>query len=236
MCAAFVHPCCVLLLWSASSVLPVVFGLPESTWTVITAVGAVIAASLSTGVALYSLRRADRREHHRWLQEKRREAYVEFMSAVRTAYDAIAARGRDVDAPRLASDFPDPDSERLVAARTAIDEAFGEVARARNILAIVGPVEMEQLGKKLIARLQLDRGYYSPTGWSDRWKDRARILERAEDAGNTSFLTQLRAAYGVDAVDVDAFRAAFSAHRLETFWDRFNEKARLILQEDRSRR
>lgn len=178
----------------------------------------------------------DRREHHRWLQEKRREAYVEFMSAVRTAYDAIAARGRDVDAPRLASDFPDPDSERLVAARTAIDEAFGEVARARNILAIVGPVEMEQLGKNLIARLQLDRGYYSPTGWSDRWVDRARILERAEAAGDATFLTQLRAAYGVDVVDVDAFRAAFSAHRLEAVWDRFNEKARLILQEDRSRR
>jgi hypothetical protein len=193
----------VLFLSSASPEPSIVFGLPESTWTVITAVGAVIAASVSTGVALYSLRRVDRLEHHRWLQEKRREAYVEFMSAVRTAYDVIAARGRDVEAPRVSGDFPDPDSERLVAARTAIDEAFGEVARARNILAIVGPVEMEQLVKNLIARLQLDRGYYSPTGWSDRWKDRARIFERAENAGDASLLKQLRAAYGVDAVDVD---------------------------------
>lgn len=230
------HAYCVLILSSASPEPSIVFGLPESTWTVIAAVGAVIATSVSIGVALYSLRQVDRREHHRWLQEKRREAYVEFMSAVRTAYDAIAARGRDVGAPRIASDFPDPDSEHLLAARRAIDEAFGEVARARNILAIVGPVKMEQLGKNLIARLQLDRGYYSPTGWSDRLEDRARILKRAEDAGNASFLAELRAAYGVDAVDVDAFRAAFSAHRLDVFWDRFNEEARLILQEHRSRR
>lgn len=62
-----------------------VLGLNKSKGIVFAVIAAVVAASASIGVALYSLRRVDRRECHRWLREKRREAHVEFMTAARTA-------------------------------------------------------------------------------------------------------------------------------------------------------
>jgi hypothetical protein len=210
---------------------PIVFlGLGASTWTIITGVAAVLATVISIVVAVYSLRRVDRREHHRWLQEKRREAYVTFMTASRTAYDAILERGQKVGAPRLESDHPNPESDELKEYRTTIDRKFGELMRAQDILAIVGPGEMEELGKRLIARLTLDRTYYSPTGWSDRQVHKERILAQAEATGDIAFLTQLRASYTNASADVPAFWNAFHEHRLEAFWGNFNAKARDVLK------
>jgi hypothetical protein len=43
--------------------------------------------------------------NHRWLQEKRCEAYVAFLSATRNTYDAIEKRGRPAKAPREFQDL-----------------------------------------------------------------------------------------------------------------------------------
>ena len=215
---------------------PVSFlGIEAPVWTIITGITAVVAAGVSIWVAFYSLKRVDRREHHRWLQEKRREAYVTFMTAVRSAYDAISERGQVVGAPRIDSDYSGPETSELREARASIDRKLSEVARAQDVVAIVGPEEMERLGLQVIARLKLDRGYYSPTGWSDRnkSKDKESILRNAEATGNEAFLAALKAAYAKGPVDVTAFRAAFSGNRLDSLWNAFNEKARSVLKESK---
>jgi hypothetical protein len=129
------------------------------------------------------------------LQEKRREAYVTFLTATRDTYDAIEQRGRRSYAPRVTEDLPEPDSPTLTQDRTAIDQNFGKVKRAKDILAVVGPKEMEELGDAVMARLSLDRIYYSPTGWSQREKDRERILRYAGATDNPAFLAAMRNVY-----------------------------------------
>lgn len=201
----------------------------------------LVAAFISIAVAIYTSTSSARRDHHRWLQEERRKAYVAFLTASRDAYEAITERGQKVGAPRIDSDYrthrrrghlreeQDPTDDELKEARAEIDRRLGDVRRAQDVLSIVGPRPMEELGKQVFARLSLDRGYYSPTGWTDRQKDRIAILARAEDTGNTDFLNQLRAAYAHDPVDVDEFRKAFHNHRLQGFWSAFTKAARCEL-------
>jgi hypothetical protein len=221
-------------------------GVDQPVWSIITGVAAVVATLISICVALYTLRAADRREHHRWLQEKRREAYVTFITAARDAYQAIDERGQKVRAPRSESDFSKDEwaehedteadiDRKLAKARADIDRKLGEVMRAQDVLAIVGPEEMEELGLGVIARLKLDRGYYSPTGWSSRKKpeDQASILRNAEDTGNRDLLNELRDSLKDGTVDVEAFRAAFHKHKLDSFWNAFNERARSVLKESK---
>lgn len=223
-----------------------IFGVEQAAWPTIIGIGAALAALFSAWVAFIGQRRTDRREHHRWLLEKRREAYVTFMTAARGAYDAISERGQKVGAPRVESDFsgdgwPDPEDteadieKKLAEARADIDKKIGEVERAQDILAIVGPEEMETLGLRVIARLKLDRGYYSPEGFTNRnkVKDKERILLNAEATGNTAFLSELRSAYAEGTVNTDAFREAFHKHRLEDFWNAFNLEARTVLRESK---
>jgi hypothetical protein len=53
--------------------------------------------------------------------------------------------------PENTEDHPDPESTELLDAKTTIDLNFGKVKRAKDILAIVGPKEMEVLGDRVIA-------------------------------------------------------------------------------------
>lgn len=227
---------------------PVIWaGIDQPTWSIITGVGAVVATLISILVALYTLKAADRREHHRWLQEKRREAYVTFMTAARDAYDAIADRGKKVGAPRFQSDFskdewPEHQDEeadidkKLADARADIDSRLAEVMRAQDVLSIVGPEEMEKLGRRVVARLKLDRGYYSPEGFSNRSRpaDKERILHNVKATDNDDFVRQVKAAYDSSgAVNGAAFQSAFEQHRLEGFWKAFNMKARSVIKESK---
>ncbi len=218
-------------------------GLETPIWTIIIGIVAVLASIISIGVAIYTLKAADRREHHRWLQEKRREAYVTFMTSARRAYDAISERGQYVEAPRVESDYEGPaapdlaiaDRQKLAEAMADIDRNMGEVLRAQDVLAIVGPQVMEKLGLRVIARLKLDRGYYSPTGWSDRNKpqERESILRNAEATENEDFLNALNNAYATGPVDVELFLKAFHDNRLDGFWVAFNLEARRVLMESK---
>lgn len=205
------------------------WGVEITTWTVLVAIGAVLAALFSAFIGLRSLKSAEKREHHRWLQEKRREAYVTFLSATRDTYDAIEKRGRMAKAPRELQDHPDPKSKELIEARDAIDVHLGQVKRAKDILSVVGPKEMEDLGENVIARLNLDRIYYSPTGWSQRNEDKERILRYAGATGNKEFHAAMVAAYLENHAILDLYRTAHQKHRLDEFWTEFTKGARRIL-------
>lgn len=214
----------------AARPVPTFLGLETSAWTVIVAAFSVLVAAASAFLAWRSSKRADKREHHRWLQEKRREAYVTFLTATRDTYDVIEKRGRLSSAPRVTEDVQDPDSPKLRKHRTAIDQNFGKVKRAKDILAVVGPKEMEELGDAVMARLSLDRIYYSPTGWSQRDNDRERILRYAGATGISAFHAAMRNVYDDQGhADFEAYNAAHHEHRLDNSWASFTERARRIL-------
>lgn len=205
------------------------WGVEITTWTVLVAIGAVLAALFSAFIGLRSLKSAEKREHHRWLQEKRREAYVTFLNATRDTYDAIEKRGRLAKAPMLYQDHEDPEAEELLEARDAIDLHFGQVKRAKDILSVVGPKEMEDLGDHIIARMKLDRIYYSPTGFSQRSENKERILRYAGDTGNKEFHAEIVDAYLGDHAVLELYRAAHHNHRLDVFWTDFTKGARGVL-------
>ncbi|MBF4582337.1 hypothetical protein ITJ54_06590 [Curtobacterium sp. VKM Ac-2865] len=188
-----------------------------------------LGALLAAGAALYVARATNRREHEGWLREKRREAYVTFMTATRDAYDVIELRGRRVSAPRMDTDYEPKDDPEVLGLKADIDQELGAVKRALDVLTIVGPPEMESRARTVVARLNLDRGYYSPDGHSNRRKDKDRVLARAEETQNIAFLDGLRAAYANAAFDDEVYRAAFHNHRLAPFWDAFAADARKII-------
>jgi hypothetical protein len=95
---------------------------------------------------------------------------------------------------------------------------------------------METLGRRVVARLKLDRGYYSPEGFSHRIRpaDKERILRNVKATDNEDFLSQVKAAYDDSgAVNAAAFQAAFERHRLDGLWKAFNMKARSVIKESK---
>jgi hypothetical protein len=115
---------------------------------------------------------------------------------------------------------------------------MGELMRAQDVLAIVGPEVMEKLGLRVVARLKLDRGYFSPTGWSDRNKqhERESILRNAEATENNDLIHKLKKAYANGPVDIAVFREAFNNNRLDSLWEAFNREARSVLLESKPSR
>lgn len=191
----------------------------------------VLVAASSVFVSWRTGKRADRRDHLRWLQEKRREAYVTFLTATRDAYDSIEKRGQDAEAPRINRDHRRPNSPQLLKDRAEIDVNFGKVKRARDVLAIVGPKEMGDLGDAVLARISLDRIFYSPTGCSQR-NDKGRILQYVEATDNKDFLVAMQAAYDAKGrPNFAAYRAAHHEYRLDIFWETFAERSRHFLDE-----
>jgi hypothetical protein len=112
-----------------------------------------------------------------------------------------------------------------------MDLLFGKLKRAKDILSVVGPKEMEDLGDHVIARLNLDRIYYSPTGWSQRNKDKERILRYAGATGNKEFHAAIVSAYLGDHAILERYRDAHHNHRLDDFWTDFTKGARRVLGE-----
>lgn len=204
---------------------------PEAQIGTIAAIIAAVAAAISALIGLYALRRTEAREHHRWLQEKRREAYVEFLMATRDTYEAISARGISIGAADLAEDYPEPKSEELLTAHADIDDKQGAVTRALDLLVIVGPESMITAGRHVTARLRRDRVYYSPTRWSQLSENnKARIMEYAEATGDAGLLADLRDAYSGGPVDLDKYRQAHRDHRLDVLWNAFTTQAQKVLE------
>lgn len=204
---------------------------PEAQIGTVAAIIAAVAAGFSVLIGLHALRRTEAREHHRWLQEKRREAYVEFLMATRDTYDAISARGISIGAPDLAEDYPESESEKLLKAQSEIDEKQGAVTRALDLLVIVGPESMIKAGRRVTARLRLDRIYYSPTRWTQlSVNNKARIMEYAEATGDEGLLADLKNAYSGGPVDLDKYRQAHRDHRLDVLWSAFTTEAQKVLE------
>ncbi|KTR10181.1 hypothetical protein [Curtobacterium citreum] len=188
-----------------------------------------LGALLAAAAALYVARATNRREHEGWLREKRREAYVTFMTATRDAYDVIEVRGRRVSAPRMDTDYEPKDDPEVLGLKADIDRELGAVKRALDVITIVGPPEIESRARTVVARLNLDRGYYSPDGHSNRRKDKDSVLARAKETQNMALLDELRSAYADDRFDEEVYRAAFHNYRLTLFWDAFAADARRII-------
>lgn len=206
------------------------FGIDTVVWTVIVSALAIVVACYSALVSHLALNRTDVREHHRWLQEKRREAYVQFLTATRGAYEAISERGGRSGATDLREeDHPDPNSDEILAADLEIAKKYGDAKRALDILEIVGPATMADLGKNLMSRLRLDRTYYSPTRWSQLQNEQAKLIGWASDTNDEAFLAAMKKALLQDPVDLDAYMQSHSDHKLETFWNRFTQEAKVVL-------
>ena len=204
---------------------------PEAQIGTVAAIIAAVAAGFSAVINLHALRRTEAREHHRWLQEKRREAYVEFLMATRDTYDAISARGMSIGAAELGEDYPESQSEELLQAQSEINEKQGAVARALDLLVIVGPESMITVARRVAARLRLDRIYYSPTRWTQLdVNNKAKIMEYAEATGDEGLLADMRDAYSGDAVDLDKYSQAHRNHRLDVLWSVFTTEAQKVLE------
>lgn len=210
-----------------------ILGLQIGVWTVIVAAFAVIVAGYSARVARSAMKRTDAREHHRWLQEKRREAYVGFLTATRSTYESISERGKAIRAADLTEDYPQPESDELVAARNEIDQRYGDAKRALDVLEIVGPKDMAQIGQNLMARLRLDRVFYSPTRWSQIHTNGDKILSDVKETGDLDFLAAMEQALSQGHVKLEEYRKAHADHRLETLWTTFTQKAHHVLADSK---
>lgn len=122
---------------------------PEAQIGTVAAIIAAVAAGISAVISLYALRRTEAREHHTWLQEKRRKANVEFLRATQDTYEAISARGRSIGAADLAENYDGAKLEELLRAHSDIDDKESEVTRALDLLMIVGPENMITVGKRV---------------------------------------------------------------------------------------
>ncbi|MFF1253520.1 hypothetical protein ACFVYC_13605 [Pseudarthrobacter sp. NPDC058329] len=204
---------------------------PEAQIGTVAAIIAAVAAAFSALIGLYALRRTEAREHHRWLQEKRREAYVEFIMATRDTYEAISARGKSIGAEDLTEDYSEPKSKDLLKTHADIDDKEGAVTRALDLLVIVGPESMITAGRRVKARLRLDRVYYSPTRWTQlNMANKARIMQYAEATGDAGLLADLKDAYFGGPVDLEKYRQAHRDHRLDVLWTAFTTEAQKVLE------
>lgn len=204
----------------------------DSDFPIIGVVSVIVSAVLglaTAGVSVLAMRRTDSREHHRWLQEKRREAYVEFLSATRSAYESIADRGQGLDPDRM-DDLP-ADSGAATEAREEIDQKMSHVKHAREVMAIVGPESVAQQGRQIIARLRIDRVYYSPTR-ATQLQDRDKVLRDVAETGNEDFRAAMEQAYAGGDLDLHAYKETLRLHRLESFWNSFIEESRRIMSAD----
>lgn len=173
-------------------------------------------ATILNGIAIVvigflAFRRADVREHHRWLQEKRREAYVEFLAATRKASRTIATFSRD----------PKKKSER----EAAIGRDEDEASYAQDVLAIVGPSHMADQGRQVLARLKLDRVFYSTTREEQLRNGKEKYIERARDTGEPDFGDQFAKLFDSDSFDFDAYEALHARYPLRDFWVDFASEA-----------
>lgn len=182
-----------------------------------------ISVLITAFVAILAMRRTDTREHHRWLQEKRREAYVDFLNSTRSTYEVISA------SQQVGLETSGEVSSRRV---EDIERKMNEAKRARDVLAVVGPDSMDRLGLQVMARLRLGRIYFSSTRDS-QLGSKDKILRIAEETGDPGLLKGVQAALHAEIADVSRYGEALSQHRLDGFWDTFTVEARNVLSVSR---
>lgn len=178
---------------------------------------AAVSLFVSAFVAFWALRRKDIGDHHRWLQEKRREAYVDFLSAARKASKTISA-----------SDWRTKEEREA-----AISHDEDEVEYALDVVSIVGPNDMALKGSGVVARLKMDRLFYSPTRDTQLLEGKDKYIERAEATGNSFFHQEFAALYAKEPFDVTAYEAIHAHYPLRVFWGNFVRAARDELAKDR---
>lgn len=180
---------------------------------------AAVSLFVSAFVAFLALRRQDVREHHRWLQEKRREAYVEFLSVSRRASSTISADRSHWKTPK--------DRE------AAIDHDEDELGYALDVLTIVGPEDMAARGRQIVARLKLDRLFYSTTRDQQLLEGKHKYIGRARSTGNLLFHKEFAALYTQDPFDFSAYEKLHEKYPLRTFWRSYTREARHELSKAR---
>lgn len=169
----------------------------------------IMSLTISALIGFKALRRTDVREHHRWLQEKRREAYVNFLSEARKAYRTIS----------------DPEPETGSEHRDALMRDEDDVNYALDVLRIVGPRSMAEAGEHVVARLKLDRLLYSPTRDQQLLDSKDRYIQRAHETGDPAFARGFEELYGADSFDSAGYLALHDKHPLRGFWQCFAEDA-----------
>lgn len=187
--------------------------------------GSTLAAVAAIAIAWYgnvtNRRLAElqgRSEHKRWLLDKRREAYTEFLDKIRVAYETIESRA--------AVKTSLPAGGRDSVTREDVQMQMNITFHAEQVLRIVGPPTLADLAKSTRARLRVDRAYLSPV-LEQRDKPN-HMLEHAEDVGDQAFLQALRTAFAEQSWErVDAVMTEW---RLNGFLDRFADKAAAIIQ------
>lgn len=170
-------------------------------------------------IGFLAFRRADVREHHRWLQEKRREAYVEFLAATRKASGTIATFSQDAEKKRRRRRIHQSERE------AAIGRDEDEANYAQDVLAIVGPSHMADQGRQVLARLKLDRLFYSPTREQQLRDGKEKYIQRAKETGDHAFATGFARLYDSKTFDVAAYEELHADHPLRGFWAEFASKA-----------
>lgn len=171
----------------------------------------LVSLFVSALVAFIALRRQDVREHHRWLQEKRREAYVQFLSATRRASATVTA---------AASTWKTTDEREA-----AINRDEDEVNSALDVLYIVGPQGMAAMGHQLVARLSLDRLFYSPARDQLLLDRKDEYIGLAEGAGPLMH-SGFAALYKAEPFDVAAYELLHEDFPLRFFRRAFTREAR----------
>lgn len=172
---------------------------------------------VSALVAFLAFRRQDVREHHRWLQEKRREAYVEFLSTTRRAYKAFSA-----------TDWKTEDERNA-----AVNHADDEVSYALDVVSLVGPEDMAERGRQAVARLKLDRLFYSPTREKQLREEKTKHLDRAKATGDPGFHSFFADLYAREPFNMGAYERLHEQYPLRSFWNMFVLAARNEMAKDR---
>lgn len=207
--------------------------------TVLVAFTAVVATLVSVIVnATLTVRNAkltQQSELWKWLREKQREAYLDFLTATRSAYQSID--NRDKDRAQLLAKFDGRDPAESDKKRKAfesereaeINGAFVRVKHAQAVLDIVGPRKVADLGRNVHARLRLDRWLTSATLESQLAEEKDEILRRAEETGDARLLTALRKVLVSGDANGASYEAVLRKHRLDDFWDLFITEAGEVL-------
>ncbi|MEW1805166.1 hypothetical protein [Pseudarthrobacter sp. NPDC080039] len=181
-------------------------------------IATVAALIWSAWNTVLGFRRADAREHLRWLQEKRREAYVNFLAATRKASRSISAPHRRAKLKeRAAAIFADEE----------------EVSYALDVVVIVGPPKMARMAREVEARLKMDRVFYSPKRGEQMLPWKEKYIQRAQQTGEPVFAHRFARLYDAERFDMAAYEELHAEFPLRDFWRDFSLEAEKELARDR---
>lgn len=194
-------------------------------------IATVIALIWSAWNTFRGFRRADAREHFRWLQKKRREAYVKFLSATRKASRSIS---QPEETQRLRKPFGRaPVTGRSKDKAAAIFDDEEAVSYALDVVVIVGPKEMARQARQVEARLKLDRLFYSPKRAKLLLENKDKYVGRAKVTGDDLFANRFAQLYDSEPFDMGAYEDLHAKHPLRDFWSELTRQAEKELAKNR---